>query len=564
MCFAPIVIFAFKRPEHLKQTLDALAENDEAKYSDLFIYCDGAKPNVGNDVLEKVDQVISISKSENRFKNVEVIVRKTNFGLSKSVISGVTEIIKKHGNIIVLEDDIFVSKNFLKFINQGLKLYKNDAKVYGVTGYCFPSAKNIKQDTFFLPIMSSWGYATWVDRWDKINFNGFELLKEVKRKKLEEEINFGQLNYLKMLQDQVEGRNDSWAVRFYVSMFLKQGVFLYPNKTLLLNIGLDGSGFHCLPQNNVNSTTFDISTDISLNKTEITLNPKILKAFKQGHRKKKDMVIQSVKKKIKRALAPEFIDFIKRKVHNKHNKELNRLLKLPRFSQTQTVLLNKTITLPDGASYVFMQNEIFNENIYEFKTNNQEPYIIDAGANIGLSVIYFKKKFPNAKVVAFEPDPEIFNILKNNMQSFNLKDVDLINKGVWKEDATLPFFSEGADAGTLNVKSKNKENLQTIDLIALKPYISKKVDFLKIDIEGAETEVLKSVENSLHHVARIFIEYHSYVGEKQTLGEIINILERNNFRFYISAGLSSKSPFVNINTYANMDMQLNIHGIKNN
>ncbi|MCB4808732.1 FkbM family methyltransferase [Tamlana sp. 62-3] len=565
MNLAPILIFAYNRPLHLQQTLDALSSNSEAKHSNLYIFCDGAKPNMQELDLKKIESVQIIAKNENRFKTVSVIKRTCNYGLSKSVITGVSEVIKKYKRVIVLEDDIVVSKYFLGFINKGLEVYKNDKKVFGVTGHCFSTNKSITNNTYFLPIMSSWGYATWLDRWDKINFNGYELLKEIDNRQLADEINFGELQYYNMLKNQVAGVNDSWAVRFYVSMFLNKGVFLYPKIPLLSNIGLDGSGIHCLANpHSFTKTGFLPTNKIDLVKEDVVLKPKIIRVVKNENEINKNALMPKIKKLTKKLIAPELIDLVRRKFNKKRGKEISRLLKLSRFTKTKTNILGKTVVVPDGASFVFMYNEIFIEQIYKYTSKKPEQYIIDAGANIGLATIYLKKQFPQAQILAFEPDPEIYKILKKNIESFEFSKVELINKGVWKEDTTLSFFSEGADAGTLNFSNKKnlKNNINQVAVVNLGQYIYKPVDFLKIDIEGAETEVLHAISNKLHFVERIFVEYHSYVNQEQTLNEIINTLKNNGFRLYISAGLASKSPFFNIRTYANMDMQLNIYGIK--
>jgi len=566
MSFAPIAIFAYNRPAHLQKALDALAVNPEAIESNLHIFCDGPKPNSNSDNLKNINKVIKIAQTEDRFDKINAIVSDKNLGLSKSIINGVTKVIEEHGNIIVLEDDILVGKNFLKFMNEGLQFYKEEENVYGVTGYCFPSSKQIKQPTYFLPIISSWGYATWADRWEKINFNGYELLKEVLDRNLQNDLNFGHLDYFQMLKDQVAGKNDSWAVRFYVSMYFNKGVFLFPDKPLLQNIGLDGSGFHCLTlgeEVKIDNDNFINTTDIDIEKLNLEVNPQIVKNIKKGNLNNNKFFMRSIKKKIKKIIAPEILQLIKRKFKFKQNKELERLMEMPRFTQTNTILLGKKMVLADGASYVFMFNEIFQENIYKFKTSNSTPYIIDGGANIGLSTIYFKSLFPKSKIVAFEPDIKIFKILKENVESFGLKDVDLVNKGLWKENTKLAFNSEGADAGAINMDSHKSKSSNKIKVVDLKPYLNQRVEFLKLDIEGSETIVLKAIESSLHNVEKIFVEYHSYIGQEQTLNEIIEILKKNNFRLYISAGLSSKSPFITINTYSDMDMQLNIFGIKN-
>ena len=221
------------------------------------------------------------------------------------------------------------------------------------------------------------------------------------------------------------------------------------------------------------------------------------------------------------------------------------------------------ITLPDSASFLFMYREIFLDHIYKFASDSVSPYIIDAGANIGLATIYFKELYPQAEVVAFEPDEKIYNILQANLRSFGFEDITIEKKGLWNKNDVLNFTSEGADAGFISEVSDSRGMTNSIEVVSLNSYLYKKVDFLKLDIEGAETVVLKDIRENLDIVERIFIEYHSFVDKKQTLNEIINLLTNSGFRIHINApGLTSKMPFVDINTYNNMDMQLNIYGFK--
>ena len=237
--------------------------------------------------------------------------------------------------------------------------------------------------------------------------------------------------------------------------------------------------------------------------------------------------------------------------------------KIPRYTETTIVLKGREIKISDSASFLFMHNEIFDQNIYKFKSSNPNPYIIDGGANIGLASIYLKFLYPDSEIVAFEPDPSIFDILKSNIEAYNFTGIELIQKGLWNEDTSISFKSEGADAGLIATLDKTVIATDSIKVISLKPYLKKTVDFLKLDIEGAETVVLKDIENDLDKVERIFVEYHSFVGQKQTLNEIIDILTKANFRLHVSSpGIMSKSPFIKLNSYNNMDMQLNIYGVK--
>ena len=244
MQLAPVVLFVYNRPEHTRQTLEALSKNDLADQSVLHVFADGPKTNASLADLNKIAEVRELIREQNWCKQLLITEAKENLGLAQSVIQGVTQIINKHGKVIVLEDDIVTHHSFLKYLNAMLETYANEPSVYGVTGYKFPSNSSIPENTYFLPVMSSWGYGTWLDRWNQINFDGQELLSLVRKRRIGNKLQFGRFDFFQMLKDQVAGRIDSWAVRFYVSMRLKDGVFLFPNKSLIHNIGFDGSGVH--------------------------------------------------------------------------------------------------------------------------------------------------------------------------------------------------------------------------------------------------------------------------------------------------------------------------------
>lgn len=565
MNLAPIILFVYNRPWHTEQMLEALMENELADQSALYVYSDGPKKNATVEDLKNIKEVRTLIRNKNWCKEVVIIERDENLGLANSVINGVTEIIERHGKVIVLEDDILTGKYFLKFMNEGLETYQNDELVYGVSGYCFPHSEKIQDKTYFLPLMSSWGYGTWANRWNKINFNGKELLNEVISKNLVPGLDFGKIQFYQMLQDQVSGENDSWAVRFYVSMYLNNGVFLYPNLSLLKNIGFDGSGVHCkFDSSKIHEGPFDNNLEIPVKRGKVVVKIKILQGFRDKD-KIKEKNIRRIGKKFRRLIAPEIIQLIKRKT-NLLKKEKTSELEILRYTKTSVPLDGRQIHIPDIASFRFMYKEIFEQEIYKFKTSTREPYIIDGGANIGLATIYLKGLYPSSKIIAFEPDPEIFKILKHNIKIFDFGQIELIQKGLWNANTNLFFKSEGADAGLIaEIDKNNSASESEIEVVSLKPYLKQPVDFLKLDIEGAETVVLKNIQDDLGNIERIFVEYHSFIGQSQTLNEIIDILTKAKFRLHISTpGFSSISPFMNLNVYNNMDMQLNIYGYKEN
>lgn len=251
-------------------------------------------------------------------------------------------------------------------------------------------------------------------------------------------------------------------------------------------------------------------------------------------------------------------------VQSKEQREATRLnfLRAKRYTHFQTPLLGKSITVVDAASYVSMKNEIFVNEIYKFKTENDSPRILDCGANIGMGVIYFKTKYPRARITAFEPDKSLCSVLRENLARYGIADVQIEEKALWEAEGKISFNSEGADSGRIHALSERREVLQ-VETVLLSSYLHEQIDFLKIDIEGAEYQVLKECEGSLKNVKNIFVEYHSFDDQVQVLPEILTILRQQGFRLYVtSPGVSQRQPFLVVKSYLGMDMQLNICGVR--
>jgi FkbM family methyltransferase len=222
--------------------------------------------------------------------------------------------------------------------------------------------------------------------------------------------------------------------------------------------------------------------------------------------------------------------------------------------------LNYKFDVPDSPSFTYQFKEIFVDEIYNFSSNKGCPIIYDCGANIGISCLYFKNIFPGSKIKAFEADPIIADILRNNLAKNNINDVEVINKAVWIDCHGIEFGVNGADGGSINAV----DNKITIDSIRLKDFIDSEecIDLLKIDIEGAEYSVLEDCRNSLSRVKHLFIEYHSWSHLDQNLSQILDIFEENGFRFYIENLTHRKHPLINYGLNNEMDLQLNIFGTR--
>ena len=231
---------------------------------------------------------------------------------------------------------------------------------------------------------------------------------------------------------------------------------------------------------------------------------------------------------------------------------------MPRYVHGVTGLLGKPISFADSASLLFMYDEIFNKQIYKFNLSEGAGYIIDCGANIGLSTIYFKKMYPESRIVAFEPDAVMFEKLQRNLTAFGFVDIIAMQKALWSHEKRAMFCGDGADGGRL---ARHGDGAGTeISTVRLKEYLNEPVSLLKMDIEGAETEVLQDCADSLNNIERIFIEYHSFDGKAQRLDEILAILRGSGFRYWIHhIGVFSPQPLSQVNVHRNMDLQLNIY-----
>lgn len=301
MSFSPIVLFAYNRPTHTQRTLDALSSNPEALESDLYIYCDGPKSKITDVDLKKINQVVDIAKREKRFKSVEVKVGEKNKGLANSIIGGVTEIVEKHGRVIVLEDDIETSSGFLEYMNNALSLYENNDDVMHVSGYMYPNKQNLPE-TFFFNVPLCWGWATWSKSWKHFNNDSLYLWNQLKSKNLLNSLDkFGSDYLSSQLADNISGKLNTWFIKWHASVLLQNGYTLYPKKSLVENFGFDNTGVH----NGVH-TEFkndNLANIIKVESTDLVESKKAELIIKNFYKTVKEKPIEkSLKKTIKNKL----------------------------------------------------------------------------------------------------------------------------------------------------------------------------------------------------------------------------------------------------------------------
>ncbi len=238
---APIVLFVYNRLPHTLRTLEALRRNPLARDSELTIFSDGPKRE---SAAPQVAELRAALRNVQGFKRVSLVEREKNMGLANSIVTGVTEMVNRHGRVIVLEDDMVTSPHFLAYMNGALDLYADDENVISVAAYIFPVRRTLP-DSFFLKGADCWGWATWLRGWSHYEPDGRKLLAQLESRRLMRAFDMdGSYPYTRMLRDQIAGKNDSWAVRWYAAAFLKDKLTLYPGVSMLKNIGNDGDGTH--------------------------------------------------------------------------------------------------------------------------------------------------------------------------------------------------------------------------------------------------------------------------------------------------------------------------------
>ena len=239
--------------------------------------------------------------------------------------------------------------------------------------------------------------------------------------------------------------------------------------------------------------------------------------------------------------------------------ELTRLQASERFKYDETLLFGKKIKIADSTSFLGSLEEIFRGEIYKFKTESDSVTIIDCGANIGLATLYFKRLFPNARIIAYEPDPNIFAIMRNNIDAFGFDGIILKNEAISNKEGEVNFHLEGGHSGMI-VQNTSETNVVPVRCARLKNILSKfeEVTFLKIDIEGHENEVIFDIEPELKKVQYLFLEYHSFMDSNQQLGEILNTITRAGMRYYLKEAYNKPLPFINREIFLNMDFLVNI------
>lgn len=317
---APIVLFVYNRPLHTELTLSTLKKNKLADESILYIYCDGLKENASSETTTQVNEVRKVVKEQQWCKEVIIIESKKNKGLAESIKTGVSEVIKNHGKVIVMEDDLITSPAFLTYMNKALNYYQKRKSVFSISGYNLPATKmaipeDYEYDVYVSLRNGSWGWATWEGRWNQVDWNvaNFEAIS--KNLPLQDAFNRRGDDVYPMLQSQQSGKLNIWSIQFTVAHFENHAVSMVPTVSYVDNIGLDGTGENCGPNLSLRNKNLCMNEDIKF--LDILYEDKrIINAFYSANCNKKRPLWQKIINRVSRILGGKSVFLIKKNIYN--------------------------------------------------------------------------------------------------------------------------------------------------------------------------------------------------------------------------------------------------------
>lgn len=281
IAYAPILLFAYKRKDTLQQTVTALQQNELAQQSDLYIFSDAAKTVKDEPLIRVVRDYLKTIKG---FKRVRIFEASTNKGLANSIIDGVTSVIKDRGQVIVLEDDLITSSNFLLYMNQSLDYYKDNPQIFSISGFSFIINGLAEQDVYFTQRASSWSWATWANRWEDIDWDVKDYQSFRTDVQLRKAFNRMGSDMAGMLDRQMAGKLDSWAIRWCFHQFKKRLFTVYPAFSKVRNIGFEKGATNTRDIPNRYETKLDVSHNSVFNFTDnVRLDPEIIRQFTEHY-----------------------------------------------------------------------------------------------------------------------------------------------------------------------------------------------------------------------------------------------------------------------------------------
>jgi FkbM family methyltransferase len=559
----PILFLVFNRPS---TTIKVFRKIREIKPKHLFVAADGPRINKPDD-FEKCKEVRSIISSGIDWEcEIHKLYREDNLGCGLAVSGAINWFFEQVEEGIILEDDTLPDISFFKFCEILLEKYRDNNTVMHISGCNFLKnyVRGISNDDsyYFTKHIHVWGWATWKSSWNKYDFSMKNYME--KRKSLYKYFGkyaaFWDNKFLEIFQKNI----NTWDYQWMYAIFINKGIAVNPSMNLIQNIGFNEDATHTKNPDSIYNSIAAESFSKVRHPFRIKVNAKKDEFYYQNFlnvKFKNSSILSKAGYKLAGILNKIFKK--SRTENNLSQKEYFRLNNLPRYQSTETIFFGNKFRIPDASTFLSSYHEIFQQEVYRFNTSHQKPIIVDCGANIGLATIYFKELYQNAIVYAFEPDVDLYEAMCFNISSFGLTNVKCLNNAVSINNSELLFHKEGGHSGML--VNENGKNVVRVKTKRLKEFLAQfeYISFLKIDIEGHEDKVIIDIKNELSKVEFLFLEYHSFIGKEQVLGEILAILKEAGFRYYLKESYNKKFPFIQKEIFLEMDLLLNIYCYRN-
>lgn len=565
----PILFIVFNRLSTTKQVFERI-KVVKPKY--LFIAADGPRKDKPDDEMKCAEVQNFVLGSIDWDCEVKTLFRNENLGCGRGPAEAISWFFENVEMGIILEDDCLPDITFFGYCQELLQKYTLNDKIMNISGSNLNSQTIDSYSYYFSNYNHTWGWATWRRAWENYQFDIFKEDQSIFTEWITA-LSFSSEEgkyWLNIFLNLKENSDSIWDYQWLFTVWKFKGISITPKCNLVSNVGFGKGATHTLDETNPFSKTPTSSIQLPLKHPSlISINNKLDLLFAKEFLGISKFTENSFWRRVYRKSKTILTRIIKptEKISDHYPKQLgipkNEIKRL-RNSQVRidsSTIFNCEIKIIEPFWHLHSLNEIFIEEVYKFVAETKEPVIIDCGANVGLSVLFFKRLYPLSKMTAFEPDKKIFKMLSQNLESLNITDVTIVNKAVWKEDGILEFLSSGALGGKIyNVNQGKSHNfLEEIESVRLRSYLTTPVDFLKIDIEGAEFEVLNDCKDVLHNVKNLFVEYHSDPNQEQMLNELLYILKETGFRVYIKESWNNLPiPFLHQQYKPYYDLQLNI------
>ncbi|HVS53828.1 MAG TPA: FkbM family methyltransferase [Opitutaceae bacterium] len=567
----PVVLILFRRPEPTRQVW---AKIRAARPEKLFLIADGPRNAAEREscaaaraVTETVDWPCDVRRN---FSDA-------NLGCRERVFSGLDWVFEQAEEAIILEDDCVPDPSFFPFCAELLARYRDDPRVTTIGANNFQAGRKFGPASYYFSAHAHiWGWATWRRAWQRCDKSmaGWPEFKARGRMReffaTAEAVAF----WTGILDRAHRGEwKGAWDHAWWFSQLAQGGCGVCPQTNLVANIGFGADATHTseakenfpppaaplsFPLQHPPRVAIASAADRAYFEANFgSKSPRGAFAFVRHSvlpRLPGASLLRVVAKKLR---ATESWKRLRNPAYRKRQRELDRLRRLA-GTPGSTPLLGQPVTFTDGGVFHTLYEEIFIKEMYHFARSAPRPRIVDCGANVGLAVLYWKSLYPDSRIVAFEPDPGAFSCLKKNVAAWSLADVELNEAAVWTEDGTVSFDARGGAAGRIAGMHSAGETKRGVAATRLSRILDQPTAMLKIDIEGAELDVLREAADRLGHVENIYVEFHSFVGERQKLSELLGILEAKRFRYIVESNVSRSRPFTSPRNWEGIDMALHI------